>query len=199
MTFDRHAFWRNPDDSDEPEGIKMVCRPEWYLGLHSITTLIVSTLSRYLKKDSSIIELGAGTGRNLAGLRVAGYTRLAGIEINPDAINVGRSQFQALDGVAITCDTVESAIKTMAHYDCIFTQGLLQHLSPDVDWVHEVIAEKADKLIVVIENEEPVGIRSWARNYKDVFEGLGWCEVESSANTGCYGHAPTTIVRVFEK
>ena len=197
MTFDRHAFWRNPQASNSPDGIKRICKPHYYLDLHDITNLIIRALGTYLEKGDSIMELGAGTGRNLAGLKRAGYSRLAGIEINLDAIRLGRQCFQALDGVKIYCDTVESAIKTMSKYDCIFTQGLLQHLSPDVDWVHAEIADRANKLILIIENEKPADIRSWARNYKNIFEPLDWHEVEAFDNTGCKGHAPTTTIRVF--
>jgi len=199
MIFDRHAFWRDPEASDQPSGIKRICKPEFYLPLHSVTALIVGVLEKYLNKEDSILELGAGTGRNLAGLKEAGFTRLAGIEINPDAIQLGRSTFQALDGVDIQCDTVENVILNISHYDCIFTQGLFQHLSPDTDWVHYEVASRTDKLIMTIENEVPIGIRSWKRNYKDIFEGLGWNEVESRSNTGCYGHANTTFVRVFKQ
>jgi SAM-dependent methyltransferase len=198
MTFDRHAFWRNPDASNQPEGIKGICKPQFYLDLHDITLLIVDTLKRHLDNKDSIMELGAGTGRNLAGLKFAGFTKVKGIEINPEAIELGRKSFE-LGDVEIMCDTVEDAIDKMSKFDCIFTQGLLQHLSPDTDWIHKKIAGKANKLIVTIENEQPVGVRSWARNYKDIFEGLGWHEVECKDNTGCKGHAPTTTVRVFKK
>ena len=199
MTFDTHAFWRNPDASDRPDSTKAMCRPDYYIGLNDITALIVEVLSEHLDKGDSIIELGAGTGRNLAGLKDAGFKRLRGIEINPDAIQLGRKSFQALDGIEIYCDTVEGAIEVIPHYDCIFTQGLLQHLPPKSDWVHAEIANRADKLIMLIENEKPAGVRSWARNYKDIFEGLGWHEVESRSDTGCKGHAPSTIVRVLKK
>ena len=193
--FDRYAFWKNPGFSNEPQYIKDMCVPEFYLGLGEITDLVVETLSKYLGFEDSILELGCGTGRNLAGLKSAGFKNLSGIEINMDAIKLGVRSFD-LDGVKIKCSTVEEA--EFVRSDCIFTQGLLQHLPPESDLIHWVMSKKARKIIMVIENESPVGVRSWGRDYKDIFEGLGWKEVESLSNTGLYGHAPTTTMRVFK-
>ena len=199
MEFDRKEFWRNPDESDQPEGIVRICRPEFYLNLNGITNLIVTTLTKYLSPQDSIVELGCGTGRNLSGLKAGGFKNLSGIEISEKAIQVGRSAFPLLEDVTIECAPVEDAIKNLVKTDCIFTQGLLQHLSPDTDWIHKAITKKARKIIMIIENEQPHGIRSWARDYKKIFTDLGWEEVECKTNTRQPGHAPTTALRVFSK
>jgi len=201
MTFDRKEYWRNPDDSDLPEAVKRICRPSYFIDLDSVTELIVDKLTNYLDVKDSIMELGAGTGRNLAGLLNAGFVNVSGIEINQDAINLGKKVFSELTDVPIYCDAVEDAIYEMENYDCIYTQSILMHLSPEVDWIFKEISDRANKFIMTIENEKPDTSNGicWRRNYKDIFEGFGWHEVEGYAGTGCRAHAPFTTVRVFKK
>jgi SAM-dependent methyltransferase len=199
MTFNRHEFWKDPDASSATQDIKDICRPEYYLHLDGITNLIVNALRPILDDKDTIVELGCGTGRNLAGLKKAGFKNLSGVEINAHAIEIGRKAFAYLVGVPIICSPVEDAINDLPETDCIFTQGFLQHLSPDTDWVHKVMTEKARKYIMVIENEQPFGERSWARNYNKVFTNLGWQEVENKSNTRLPGHAPTSTLRLFKK
>ena len=201
MTFDRQAYWRNPDGSDLPEEVKRICRPSFFLPLSCVTKLIVGKLNNYLHKSDSIMELGSGTGRNLAGLVSAGFVDVAGLEINQDAIDMGKSAFPELSGVHITCAAVEDAIFKLDNYDCIYTQSILMHLSREADWIFEEISSRANKLIMTIENEkadEANGI-CWRRNYKEIFVGLGWHELEGYAGTNCIGHSPWTTVRVFTK
>lgn len=201
MTFDRQAYWRNPDGSDLPEEVKQICRPEYFLDLRCVTRLIVGKLCNYLDRGDSIVELGSGTGRNLAGLVSAGFIDVAGVEINQDAIDMGKSVFPELSEVNVTCAAVEDAIFQMGNYDCIYTQSILMHLSHEADWIFEEISNRANKLIMTIENEkadETNGI-CWRRNYGEIFTALGWHEVEGYAGTQCIGHSPFTTVRVFTK
>ena len=199
MNFNRTEFWKDPDNSDQPQGIINICRPEFYLNLTGITGLIVDTLKKYVLFDDSIVELGCGTGRNLAGLKGAGFENLFGIDISEKAIQVGRDVFPLLENITIECSAVEDTIKKLSKCDCIFTQGFLQHLPPDIDWIHKTMTMKARKVIMIIENERPHGERSWARDYKKIFMDLGWIEVDSKINTNQRGHSPTTALRVFCK
>ena len=76
--FDYRDFWRNVDKSKISEPIKGITRPEYFMEQDDITEMMVSTMLRYLPLDSSILELGCNTGRNLAGLKRAGYTDIIG-------------------------------------------------------------------------------------------------------------------------
>jgi SAM-dependent methyltransferase len=195
MTFDRRSFWTHPDKSDRPEWEISVCRPEFYLDLDEVTKLVVDTLSRYATPDCSILEIGSGTGRNLAGLKQAGFPNVAGVEISQHAINVGSERFGEFP---VVCAPIEDVVKDLPEYDVIYTQGCYQHLSPDVDWVFPEIAKKARKYLMTIENEQARGERSWRRDYKAIFEALGWQEVEWRPCGNVHPYPPTTILRVFE-
>ena len=197
MSFNRHEFWKNPKNSNQSVEVIKMCEPKWYIDLNGITNLIVSELEKYLDFEDSIYEIGCGTGRNLAGLYDAGFKNVSGVEINIDAINLGKESFPSLKNIEISCGTVEKFIKEIPAYDCIFTQGILQHLPPETDWVHKEIIEKSKKIIMVIENEKPTGVRSWARNYYNVFTNLGLKQLESKTKTGLRGHSDDTVLRVF--
>ena len=198
MIFDRHSFWRNPEKSDQSADVIAICKPEYYLNLNGITNLIIKTLEKYLEYEDSILEIGSGTGRNLAGLWKAGYKNLSGIEINKKAIELGIENFPELTNIEITCTPIEDTLKKINPVSCIFTQGILQHLPPETDWIHQEMVNKSNKIIMTIENENPKGIRSWQRNYHDVFIKFGLKEIETIRNTGLKGHSQDTIVRVFE-
>jgi 2-polyprenyl-3-methyl-5-hydroxy-6-metoxy-1,4-benzoquinol methylase len=196
---DPYIFWRNPEESDQPEEVINMCRPEFYLDLVHVTELVVSTLANYIDKSDTILEIGSGTGRNLAGLIDAGYHHVSGIEINQSAIDLGREKWATLADIPMQCSPIEDAINDIPEYDVIFTQGVLMHLPPQSEWVFGVIARKAKRIIMTIENEFWTSDRAWPRNYGDIFKPLGWREL-LLYSCGAYPPLPyVTMLRVFER
>lgn len=192
------AFWRDPAAFvGIPQKIVDICEPRFYLDLHEVTNLVVDTLSNYTDKDDRILEIGCGTGRNLAGLYKQGYLNLSGIEISQKAVETGLIEFPEYAYLDITNAAVEDVIGGIEQIDVIYTQGCFMHLPPTSEWVFDVVAQKAAKLIMTIENEVWPSERAWARNYAEVFEGLGWqCIKELSC--GFVSPLPdVTILRVF--
>jgi len=102
-------FWRNPypDLIDKQHPFEWY-KPEFYARLTRQAYLIVDELEKILPKDASILELGCGAGRNLDALKKAGFTNLAGIEINKNALELGRNTFD-LSGIKLTCSAIEDA------------------------------------------------------------------------------------------
>ncbi len=195
MSIDFQEFWRNPDGKQlEDGGLKSICRPEFFINLKGVTAMVTTTLLKYLPLDASIIELGCGTGRNLAGLKEVGFTNLYGVEINQRAIDLGRKSFPALEGIEIQCGAIEDVINDLPEADCYYTQGVLMHLPPTSDWVHEVISRKAQKLIMTSENEDHGYVIAWARDYGKIFQALGWIELERE-KCGKWGDLPDTTIR----
>lgn len=192
-TFDRVKFWQDPPNSGAPEHLIPSCRPEFYLELDNVTHLWVSTLKKYVQVDDSILEIGCGTGRNLVGLQKAGFRDVAGIEISQKTVDIGREFFRhQLD---ITVGAIEDV--EIPRKDVIYTSGLLMHLPHELDWVIDDIAQKAQKVIVIVEGEQTDAINAWTRNYQKVFEGWGWVQHEFEH---CDKYPPlpyTTVKRVF--
>jgi SAM-dependent methyltransferase len=206
MKFDRQAFWKNPGAPANVdaygENVISHCRPEFYLDLVNVTRLVVETLNKYASPEMHILELGSGTGRNLASLHQAGYKYLCGLEINQDAVNLGNATFPEFREIPVLVAPVEDAIANYIDFvkaDVVFTQGLLMHLPPDQEWVIQEMAKKARRLIITIEGERPPSFHAWPHDYQKIIEAEGWQQVEAHS---CEAYAPfpkTTIKRVFTR
>jgi SAM-dependent methyltransferase len=194
---DTKDFWRNPyPDAIDKQHLFDWYKPEFYAKLAKQAGLIVEELEEVLPKDASILELGCGAGRNLAGLKKAGFKNLAGIEINKDAIELGRKTFD-LSGISLTCSAIEEA--DIPEVDCIYTHGVLMHLPPESEFVFETIANKAKSIILTIENEFIDGNLQWPRNYEKVFSPFGWRELYNYSTEKWPPNSIYNILRIFAR
>ena len=79
-----------------------------------------------IAKDASIIELGCGSGRNLALLKEMGFTNLRGVDFSPT---------QVAYCVKSGFDAVEMNIAKLrfseASFDLVYTNSVLLHVPPD--------------------------------------------------------------------
>ena len=96
-------------------------------------------------QPESILEIGAGGGKNLVALRRLGYWDLKAVEPNATARRMLRvAGFRAYDGTA--------ANMSMGHADLVFTSGVLIHIPPDeLLAACQGIYDVAEHLIVCIE------------------------------------------------
>lgn len=197
--FDREKFWMDPDASGAPEKRRRTCRPEFYLGLENVSELVVSTLKRHARKSHSILEIGCGTGRNLVALKQAGFKKLCGIEISPKTVAVGRQAFPEYEDIQVIIGAAEKVIDEVGDFDVIYTSGLLMHIPPEHEWLFERMSQKARKVIMTNEGESlrAVSEHAWNRDYKVIFEALGWREVEMETGDKYPPLPATTIKRVF--
>lgn len=131
---------------------------------------------------SSVLELGCNAGANLERLRQLGYTDLAGIEVNPNAIEALREAFpQLAQEASLTVGKLEDVLPTLedSSVDVVYTMAVLLHLHPASDEVFDHMARVARGHVCVIEAEETTLNYIFARNYRRVFERRGWREVRS--------------------
>jgi SAM-dependent methyltransferase len=201
MQFERIKFWENPEKSGMTGVHIPTCKPEFYLDLHNISAMVVDVMKRHAKKSWKILEIGCGTGRNLVALKAMGFKKVSGIELSQNSVNVGRAHFPEYKDIDVVVAPVEEVIKDIEPVDVIFTSGLLMHLPPELDWVLEEVAKKAKKLIMTNEGEIGRGVsaHAWSRNYQEVFEPLGWEQVEWETAEKYPPLPKTTIKRVFVK
>jgi SAM-dependent methyltransferase len=198
--FDNKDFWRDPSKYNLHNAkLQYWLTPGFWLRRETTTELVVLKLVKYLNLTDSIMELGSGTGRNLAGLKMAGFTNLHGVEINPDAVKLGYEYFD-LDGIDVQAVAIEDAV--IPQVDCILTVGVLMHIPPSAEWVFDVMAKQAGKLLMTVDNEvkqRDFVPYSWKRNYQEVFESRGWKQVEEM-NCGTVKHlTDESIMRIFTK
>ncbi|GEL78473.1 hypothetical protein TMU01_27080 [Tenuibacillus multivorans] len=79
----------------------------------------------------------------------------------------------------------------------MFSMAVLEHIHTDNDWVLEQIARITKSHLIVIESESWDSERHFPRNYKKIFESLGFKQIE--VDEECEGFGKTFICRVFER
>lgn len=201
--FNSANFWKDPthvsNELKKVNGGKFYrfCQPAFYLDMTWGTRIALYVLNKYAKKEWSILEIGCNTGKVMANVINAGFKNVSGIEINPAAISLGRKHYPVLNKVQIINSPIEEVVKDIDEVDVIYACGVYMHLPPEFEWVFEVIANKARKLILTTENEAETDFFKWGRNYKDIFEKLGWVQLEEQSGA-LYPPLPaSSVVRVF--
>lgn len=107
---------------------------------------------------SSVLELGANTGLNLAALNtLLPQTQLSAVEINEKA---AKQLQQSLPAVDVNLSSILD-FKTSKRWDLVFTKGVLIHINPEkLDTVYELMYQASSRYILIAEyyNPSPVGI-----------------------------------------
>jgi SAM-dependent methyltransferase len=120
-----HEFWRRPDAANQPKG---------YFNAAARSESLVDIVKRHVRCGASILEIGCNVGRNLHYLASAGFTTLAGVEINEDAMRQLREAFPHLaSGARLLNEPVESAIRRFrdGEFTLVYTMAVLEHIHPD--------------------------------------------------------------------
>lgn len=187
-----HAYWRNPDDGvNETE--KYVCPIN-----QQRTDTLVNIIERLpMDKAARILEIGCNAGRNLEGLRLAGYENLWGIEISERAIELMRRHYPGLNHAKIRIAPVENVIEdgVSDFFNLVFTMAVLQHIHPSSEWVFAEMA-RITRFLITIEDEYTRGWRHKPRNYERVFSKLG---MEQIGKGKIRGLGPRFVGRAFRK
>lgn len=197
---DCHAFWVNPCEGKN--------NPEDYADDDPILSKMLTMLAKkHVGKEASYLEIGCNAGRNLKYLHGAGYSKLAGIEINTHALDVLRLKFPELAYVPIANTSLEQAVRDIEpeSFDCVYSVAVLMHIHPDSEDAIRKLADITRRWIVTIEDEESNTWRHFPRNYKEFFESCGMKQVDyfpREKKAGLeYNHAyyVNMTARVFEK
>jgi|SRR3989344_1047940 len=120
-------YWRSQANKSQKN------TPKQYTLKHRSINVTNSIKSLNLNKDVKILELGCNVGRNLQNLFTLGYTNLHGVEINAEAIKLGKTQYPELyEKIYVhvgRCKDILSKINE--DYDIIYTQAVLLHIDDD--------------------------------------------------------------------
>jgi SAM-dependent methyltransferase len=168
-----HAFWRKPDLFGN--------NPEDYLYAPPDRSQFLLELIKPLELTApSILEIGCNAGRNLNALWQAGYHNLRGFDLNADALELLRAEFPAMAAeIVLEAGPAEEVLPSIQNrsIDLVFSMAVLVHIHYESNWVLEDVARIARRHIVTIEDEACTTSRHFKRNYRDVFEGLGFCQI----------------------
>jgi len=148
-------------------------------------------------REWSVLEVGCNCGRNLNLLHGIGYKNIRGVEISSEAAEYAWAVYPAIAN-RITVSDAQSflAVCPPNSYDVIFTQSVLMHVPPEEDYLFAQMARVARKIILTCEIEmnqiSCLARHKFARNYKDVFEALGWKQLLEAEDD-------RRILRIFKK
>ncbi len=163
---------------------------------------LVEIIKRYITTSASIIEIGCSVGRNLNYLFLNGFQNLAGIEISESAIRLLEQSYPKLaEQAVIYNESAEEALGKIPseEFTLVFTMAVLQHIHPSSEFIFDEIARITGGYFITIEIEH---VRTWSafpRNYKTIFESLGFKQVEEIDCSGVRHLGAVHTVRVFEK
>jgi SAM-dependent methyltransferase len=126
--------------------------------------------------DDRILELGPNAGGNLSRLRELGYKHLAGVDINPVALETLRQEHPQLAAeTELILGPFEQVLPTLAagSYDTVFTMAVAIHIHPVSHGIFREMVRLARRHVCILETEVANGRYTFARNYRRVFERLG--------------------------
>ena len=137
------------------------------LDIDSRKTLWREILNCLMSQPMSVLEIGAGNGRNLHALRRLGLNYISGVE--PNFLALGALRMAGFDAHIGTADSPGRKA------DLVFTSGVLIHIPPDeLMAVCQGIYDAAERYIVCIEyfSAEPEeklyrGRKLWKRDFGD--------------------------------
>lgn len=127
-----------------------------YYGPNETSEVLGDTFDRVVGRDASLLELGCSSGRHLAHLHERGYTDLAGIEINRDAVTVMAQTYPELfESATVHKAAFQDTLPEFAddQFDAAFSVETLQHVHPDDEWLFAELARIA-QVVVTVENED---------------------------------------------
>jgi len=92
---------------------------------------------RYVTPDATILDLGCGTGVNLARLRRLGiaFSSYKGVDFTEEMLAMARKKFGRLPGVTFVRGDVTALEDRAERYDVIVSTYLLSHLRKPADFV----------------------------------------------------------------
>jgi len=164
------AYWQEADHGPE-EGRGFPDPEAKDRGLY-----LVGLVERCCPEVWSALELGCGLGLSLSLLKSKLGIRVAGIEVNRCALELGRVALPNLTGSRFHCADFQEQMAELVNdsFELIFSLSALMYLHPSVTdefWTH--LVRVAAKYLITVEDEERTSYLSWPRSYRQLLEGHG--------------------------
>ena len=192
-----HSIWKDEEHlkkcGEDPSDYVYVKHTSEYLFEQ------VSSLPN-ISKQSPILEIGCNVGRNLNYLFEKGYQNIFGIEISQKAVNLMREYYPDMSKhVTIFHGSVEDEIIKLRdnQFDLTFSNAVLMHIHPSSNSIFKEISRISSKYIRTMEVENLYYYGVFPRDYKTIFEQLGWKMLKQEINN--WENEPEYLMRVFEK
>ncbi len=171
------AYWRHPSAENTPE-----CYIPW----PNRSRILVDQMLRHVNVARPILEVGCNVGRNLAALWTAGYRRLTGLEINPDALMRLREVYPELSTYPMIEGDAEEVLPRLTEpFGCIYTMAVLEHFQPG-SRVFSDIARLGQQVLAIEPLAHNSG-RSFPHDIPAIFQGLGMDLMDAVPLAAHYG------------
>jgi SAM-dependent methyltransferase len=167
---------------------KQSLRKGGYTDISANRIFLRSLLRNYVDEESSILEIGCNAGANLYCLQDTGYSKLNGIELNPNAIDLMEEEFPELyyNMNNIWIGRAQDMLGRLENnqFDTVYTMAVLQHIHNPEDLFSEIYRITGDILITIEAEKEVMKKRDVAlsqfvfRDYNSIFTELGFTEIE---------------------
>lgn len=185
-------YWKHPSDGNLPQ--------DYMKRRYRRSQFLIKLIKRYAEPNAKILEIGCNVGRNLNHLFNAGYTKLAGVEISEDAIDLMKRVYPKMaKQTKIYNKPVEDIIKNFEDdiFEVVFTMAVLQCIHTDSKFIFPQMVRITNKYLITIEDERSVSWKHFPRNYKKIFESLSMRQIYQT-NLKNIGKSHLQV-RVFQK
>ncbi|WP_236707860.1 class I SAM-dependent methyltransferase [Brevibacillus choshinensis] len=177
-------------------------RADYYIEGIENSKFLLENMKGYFDLHANILEIGCNVGRNLNHLFQAGYQNVSGIEISNYATELLKKTYPDLAQKATIYNSpVEEIITTLPEngYDLVYTMAVLEHIHTESEWIFHEISRITKTYLITIEDEVATTLRHFPRNYKEVFEPLGFVQVYEEAERVKKIVGGTFVFRMFKK
>lgn len=165
---------------------------------------MLKTVARHLPQGGTVLEFGCNAGRVLRYFARAGYS-VIGLEINAKAIELARASFPEFQKAKFLVGNGEETLKTLppGSIDVSYSSHALRHVGPSlIDSIAGELTRVTTKFLIISEDEGTWDTLNFPRNYRKLFEPLGWKQTEKHYVLDIANDpnlSVTSVVRVFHR
>ena len=189
-----HSYWSSPPDFRN--------YPEAYLIGKGNSKLLLRRVEDQVGHKDKILEVGSNIGRNLAYLFEAGFKNLESIEINRAAVKMFEEHFpQVAASTTVHLGAMETIFPKIPDNSAglVYSMAVMEHVHPESENVFSEMARITSKVLITIENEKDSSWKAFARNYKLIFEKLGFLQVYEEKCGENTELSSSYMARIFHK
>jgi len=178
----QQKYWSNP--RDRPNKPKAYVKKELNYRSAFLYFLMQEKLLTSINNNDSILEIGCNAGRNLNYLFERNFSNLFGIEINEKAVELMKKTYPRMyEKSNILINSIESVIPLIRdnNFNVVISFAVLMHLPFESNFIMKEITRITKDYLIIVEDERQLilGDRHFPRDYKDIFENMGFEEVAS--------------------
>lgn len=175
------AYWRNPSERNLPSKYADRTRAQ---AIRS--KALVRRIKKLVGPDARVLEVGCNVGRNLNALHRAGFRDLVGLELNEEAVRLGRERYpEAWADIEVHLGDANQNLAALEDdsVDVVYSMAVLEHIPvpagipPAQAPLYRDLRRIARRFIITIEDEATVSEVHYPRDQEACIAVDGWTQV----------------------